>query len=98
MCCTIITAAGNSRGNNGTNFMSVAGPPVEAAITTSGTLVCDRTGAAVPLERGASAFAGALPGSVRGAELATSCPTLVRDAVRKIGRASCRERVWTYWG
>src|SRR6201993_2642916 len=68
MCCTMITAPGNSRGNNGTSFISVAGPPVEAAITTMGNLLCERGGGGVPF-RGASAFgAGTIPGSVRGPE------------------------------
>src|SRR6266850_1496266 len=38
MCCTRITAAGKSRVNPGAIRMTVAGPPVEAARTTTGNL------------------------------------------------------------
>src|SRR3954449_5028870 len=38
MCCTSNTAPGNSFGNDGISFISVAGPPVEAAMTTIGNL------------------------------------------------------------
>src|SRR6267143_1883432 len=38
MCCTRITAAGKSRVNPGAMRMTVAGPPVEAARTTTGNL------------------------------------------------------------
>src|SRR5438105_6207701 len=36
MCCTSKTAPGNSLGKDGISFISVAGPPVEAAMTTMG--------------------------------------------------------------
>src|ERR1700746_956280 len=36
MCCTRITAAGNSLVKPGTRRMTVAGPPVDAARTTTG--------------------------------------------------------------
>src|SRR5438445_12801247 len=42
MCCTSNTAPGNSFGNDGMSFMSVAGPPVEAAMTTIGNLPSPR--------------------------------------------------------
>src|SRR4051812_43992223 len=38
MCCTSRIAPGKSFGNEGMNFINVAGPPVEAAIITMGNL------------------------------------------------------------
>src|ERR1041384_3021725 len=45
MCCTSKTAPGNSLGNEGMSFISVAGPPVEAAMTTMGNLPSPRLSA-----------------------------------------------------
>src|SRR5438309_7976992 len=42
MCWTNNTAPGNSLGNAGTSFISVAGPPVEAAMTTMGNFPSPR--------------------------------------------------------
>src|ERR1700746_2984590 len=81
MCCTTITAPANSLGNEGTNFINVAGPPVDAAITTMGNLLCERGAGGTPPLRTGFFGAGAIPGSVRGAEVAISCASLVRDAV-----------------
>src|SRR5438270_12491297 len=83
MCCTMITAAGHSRGKNGASFIRVAGPPVEAAITTSGNLLFDGVGLATLFDFARSDTAPGLPpGSVRGFEAAFAWATFVRDAVR----------------
>src|SRR4051812_12393254 len=44
ICCTSKTAPGKSFGKEGINFISVAGPPVEAAIMTIGNLPLDFAG------------------------------------------------------
>src|SRR5437868_3406183 len=51
MCCTSSTAPGKSLGNEGTNFINVAGPPVEAATITIGNLPPDLPALALPAEK-----------------------------------------------
>jgi hypothetical protein len=66
------------------SFMSAAGPPVEAAITTIGKRAFDLPGAG-----GGWRDAFGAPGSVRGAEFAISWPNFVRTAVRNLN--FCRQ-------
>src|SRR5947209_5091754 len=68
MCCTSRTAPGKSFGNDGMNFINVAGPPVEAATMTIGNLPPALAAAGVEnadlLELGgAAAAAGGAPAS-----------------------------------
>src|SRR3954466_8590849 len=73
MCCTSRTAPGKSLGNDGMNFISVAGPPVDAATMTNGNLPLARLVAAG--EENAEAglcelVAGAVAGGASGNGLA----------------------------
>src|SRR5579864_3872005 len=77
MCWISSTAPGKSLGKYGTNFISVAGPPVDEAITTMGNFVAPLGTAAASDERPFWPFCLSSEdrgdGSERGNDEATSC-------------------------